>query len=66
MDFPNTKAVQLTERIMKIFYADFRPACVPKLEVDAYNRVFEHVLRILEAEIKHELSIWDKIVLSSK
>jgi hypothetical protein len=48
MDYPNTKAVYLTEKIMAIFWqSNTRPLCVPKLETEAYNRVFEHVLRVL-------------------
>jgi hypothetical protein len=43
-----TIAGLLTEKIMEIFWKEDRPICVPKLEVEAYNRVYEHVLKTLQ------------------
>lgn len=48
METPNTRAGRLTEEIMAVFWRGNKPLCVPKLETEAYNRVYEHVLRTLE------------------
>jgi hypothetical protein len=47
---PKNRAGQLTEIIMLNFNG-MNPHCIIDLETDKYNRVYEHIYRVIHGEI---------------
>ncbi len=50
METPKTKAGKITEEIMTIFWVQHNYVQLP---TDQYNRVYEHVLHILQKHLEN-------------